>query len=96
MSKAGVDVLAERNRQVTHKTHLPDIDDHYQNFELIRAAIAYATSAGDGKHSARMWWPWNLTTFKPTEPRRDLVKAAALLIAEIDRLDRAAAKGVDQ
>ena len=27
--------------------------------------------------------------FKPTTPRRDLVKAGALIIAEIERLDRA-------
>jgi len=27
--------------------------------------------------------------FKPTDPRRDLVKAGALCIAEIERLDRA-------
>jgi hypothetical protein len=31
------------------------------------------------------WW-------KPTTPRRDLIKAAALIAAEIERLDRAAAK----
>lgn len=36
-------------------------------------------------------WPhsWASCWFKPTNRRRDLVKAAALLIAEIDRLDRA-------
>lgn len=35
-------------------------------------------------------WPWDPKWWKPspTNPRRDLVKAAALLLAEIDRLDR--------
>lgn len=35
-------------------------------------------------------WPssWDLSWYKPTTRRRDLVKAAALLIAEIERLDR--------
>ena len=35
-------------------------------------------------------WPrsWAKHWWKPTTPRRDLVKAAALLIAEIERLDR--------
>lgn len=35
-------------------------------------------------------WPnsWDLDWWKPSDPRRDLVRAAALLIAEIERLDR--------
>ena len=33
-------------------------------------------------------WPWSLDWWKPTTPRRDLIKAAALIIAEIERLDR--------
>jgi len=35
-------------------------------------------------------WPasWSLAWWKPKSPRRDLVRAAALLIAEIERLDR--------
>ena len=36
-------------------------------------------------------WPWDIEWWKPTNPRRDLVKAAALILAEIERLDRAAA-----
>lgn len=36
-------------------------------------------------------WPWDAEWWKPTGQRRDLVKAAALTIAEIERLDRAAA-----
>jgi hypothetical protein len=35
-------------------------------------------------------WPWASEWWKPTSRRRDLVKAAALIIAEIERLDRAA------
>ena len=36
-------------------------------------------------------WPtsWHPDWWKPKNPRRDLVRAAALLIAEIERLDRA-------
>jgi hypothetical protein len=36
-----------------------------------------------------MAWPQDWE-FKPDTPRRMLVKAAALLLAEIERLDRAA------
>lgn len=34
-------------------------------------------------------WPWDWRWWKPTTRRADLVKAAALAIAEIERLDRA-------
>lgn len=35
-------------------------------------------------------WPWGMSWWKPSEdPRRDLVKAGALILAEIERLDRA-------
>ena len=37
-------------------------------------------------------WPWDAEWFKPSSSRRDLVKAAALLLAEIERDDRAASK----
>lgn len=37
-------------------------------------------------------WPWDGKWWKPSTPRRDLVKAAALIVAEIERLDRAARK----
>lgn len=33
-------------------------------------------------------WPWEAQWWKCAHPRRTLVKAAALLIAEIERLDR--------
>lgn len=36
-------------------------------------------------------WPWQWSWFKPKDRRRDLVRAGALILAEIERLDRAAA-----
>lgn len=38
-------------------------------------------------------WPadWEDDSWKPKDPRRDLVRAAALIVAEIERLDRAGA-----
>lgn len=35
-------------------------------------------------------WPWDARWWKPKDRRRDLVRAGALIIAEIERLDRAA------
>lgn len=45
----------------------------------VAAALAFIEQA----------WPFDRRWFKPTDPRRDLVKAAALILAEIDRMDRA-------
>lgn len=33
-------------------------------------------------------WPFHVSWFKPSTPRRDLIKAAALIVAEIERIDR--------
>lgn len=35
-------------------------------------------------------WPWERRFWKPSDRRRDLVRAASLIVAEIERLDRAA------
>ncbi len=55
--------------------------------ETTREAIKLAL----GEPSAPRNWPWHASWWKPTTTRRNLVKAAALLISEIKRLDRAAA-----
>jgi hypothetical protein len=34
-------------------------------------------------------WPWSIEWWKPKDRRRDLVRAGALIVAEIERLDRA-------
>jgi hypothetical protein len=34
-------------------------------------------------------WPWADKDWKPKDRRRDLIRAAALIVAEIERLDRA-------
>ena len=38
------------------------------------------------------YWPWSRKWFKITTRRRDLVKAGACIVAEIERLDRAEAR----
>jgi hypothetical protein len=41
-------------------------------------------------------WPWAREWWKPRDPRRDLVRAAALIIAEIERLDRLSISSPDR
>lgn len=91
---AARDVLAERRRQIEGEGWTPEHDDAHANGELAGAAACYCL--GSVSHWARSMaiqslWPWAQEWWKPTDRRRDLVKAGALIFAEIDRLDRLAA-----
>ena len=88
-SRAVLDVAAERRRQVEAEGWTPEHDDEHVVGELATAGASYALVAvGYGLLALRTWpWPAGL---KPTTPRRDLVKAGALILAEIERLDRMA------
>ncbi len=89
VTAAAADVLAERQRQVTAEGWTADRDDGYQNSELADAAACYAIHAHNQGFSTPAHWPWSPDWWKQTSPRRDLVKAGALILAEIERLDRA-------
>ncbi|AIP66720.2 hypothetical protein [Burkholderia thailandensis] len=87
------DVLAERRRQIEREGWTPARDDQYRDHELSCAAGCYAMytlayPAGDPPPA----WPWAADWWKPTTHRRNLVKAGALILAEIERLDRSAAR----
>lgn len=90
MSEAVRDVLAERRRVVEQEGFTPQHDDQWIGDEIALAAIVYAESAVGYHTECPDTWPWSATWFKPTTPRSDLIKAAQLIIAEIERIDRAA------
>lgn len=90
VTAAAADVLAERQRQVKAEGWTAERDDGYQNSELADAAACYAIHAHNQGFSTPAHWPWSQDWWKQTSPRRDLVKAGALILAEIERLDRAA------
>lgn len=89
MTKAVQEVLAERQRQIDVEGWTPEQDDRYTTGELADAAANYAAFAGQQrKYPYTGWWPWADSWWKPTTRRRDLVKAGALILAELERLDR--------
>lgn len=94
--RAQADVMGERVRQITAEGWTPEHDDAYQSGELANAAASYAMTEPPMRHdnSAPLYWPWAGSWWKPTDRRRDLVKAGALIIAEIERLDRAALRAL--
>jgi hypothetical protein len=92
---AVADIVAERRRQIEAEGWTPEHDDEHGAGEMAAAAAAYAFSAAtEGRYYAADplgFWPWDAKWWKPKGARRDLVRAGALIVAEIERLDRAAA-----
>lgn len=86
------DVVRERRRQIGEEGWTPAHDDEHANGDMALAAACYAASAGGVPWSDDVpsFWPWADQWWKPTTSRRDLVKAGALILAEIERIDRAA------
>lgn len=96
------DVINERQRQINQEFYSTKNDDEYKQNELLRAAVCYAENVVrrgwvfDSSFGPDVYqeeevpdlWPWDLDFWKPKNPRRDLVRAAALIIAEIERIDR--------
>jgi hypothetical protein len=94
------EIAAERRRQVEVEGWTPEHDDaEHDKGDLACAAASYALHAGDtlNPHSQGdggfavdppPMWPFEYRWWKPKDPRRDLIRAAALIVAEIERMDR--------
>ncbi len=96
MPQAWLDVQAERRRQITAEGWTPEHDDEHSHGQMARAAACYALAGSSAPNDGTaallvsLAWPWDQQWWKPTSARRDLIKAGALILAEIERLDRAA------
>lgn len=91
-------IAAERERQVQAEGFTRDSDRQYQRGELAKAATAYVQlaamdlAAGGTRdhiawHGPAAVWPWAPEWWKPVDARRDLVRAGALIAAQIDLID---------
>jgi len=92
------EIAAERWREIAGEGYTLAHDDQHDDGSLAQAAAAYAYAGAAQDRATRsadldealLIWPWATGGFKPTLPRRDLVKAGAMIVAEIGRLDRLA------
>lgn len=93
ISRAMHDVIAERERQITTEGWTHEHDDAHSCGEMAMAAACYAAPAPWGVNPKAIstppaLWPWSPEWWKPKDRRSNLIRAAALIVAEIDRLDR--------
>jgi hypothetical protein len=92
------DITDERQRQMSAEGWDTSHDDKHTDGELAQAGAVYAL-AGAGvvrlsfsaelNETVPQDWPWAKAYWKPKDKRSNLVRAAALIVAEIERLDRA-------
>lgn len=98
-------IASERERQIDLEGWTPEHDDAHNTGELALAAECYIKHATNVTYLPDVTayrntpppdnWPWDIKWWKPKQPQRDLIRAGALIAAEIDRLDRAMlARGV--
>ncbi|MBY0559930.1 hypothetical protein [Hyphomicrobium sp.] len=86
-------ICDERARQKTVEGWTPEHDDTHADGEMLDAAMCYFLRGTDREPSLRadgcpICWPWDPMWWKPKNKRRDLVRAGALMQAEIERLQR--------
>jgi hypothetical protein len=100
----GAELIAdERRRQIEVEGWKPERDDKvHSKGDLSLAGMCYIAdylgtldnpegdTLGFYRQYAQLSWPWDYEWWKPTpnDPIRQLVKAGALIAAEIDRLQR--------
>ncbi|MBN9600862.1 MAG: hypothetical protein J0G28_14475 [Afipia sp.] len=89
-------IAAERRRQVDVEGWTPEHDADHVDGELAQAGASYALLPAfrhggipnrTGVLEPYSIWPWSKRFYKPQDDRRDLIRAGALIAAELDRMD---------
>jgi hypothetical protein len=87
------EILSERKRQIEVEGYTTEHDDRHVTEALMEAALCYEANAMGWdlvrrKDGAPSNWPWEASSWKPKDKRRDLIRAAALCLAENERWNR--------
>lgn len=92
----GSEIILERFRQIEEYDYDASHDDTHRQGEIAAMAAAYSQLSTDHENEAVQQhvqgelWPWDETMPRHHSRRDLLITAAALLVAEIERIDRAA------
>ena len=96
-------ITQERQRQIDEEGWTAEHDSQHSNGQLVLAAMCYACPYPKDKSGPTVFfksktcpvmWPWDSNWWKPSrnDRVRELVKAGALIAAEIDRLQKLGAE----
>lgn len=93
MTKAIELIAAERQRGIEKEGYDADHDDEHVAGHIAQGGIAYATAFIQQHQHKRpdldfvreMHWPFDARTWKPGDRVSNLVKAGAMIAAELDR-----------
>ncbi len=89
MNRVIDEIQAERQRQQTIEGWTPEHDDKHKNGELAQMAACYAQSTIPKYSGPYTVFPFDEGDKRCEHPaRKILIIAAALIVAEIERLDR--------
>lgn len=99
----GLDLIAaERKRQIEEEGYSPQNDSKYTFNQLSRAGASYALPEQDRLYhngsKSPVTWPFGPEWWKPSpgDRKRELVKAGALIAAELDRMLEAEKKAQEK
>lgn len=97
--KTGIELIAEeRQRQIEKEGWTAEHDKQHDDEELVDAAVCYLLQSPDMQinvqtesvivEAKKAIWPWSIKWWKPSPQNRikELVKAGALIAAQIDKL----------
>lgn len=95
-------IMEEQLRQKEQEAWTQGRDDHTDG-KLALVAACYAefailpnTERVEQTQSRDRYWPWDEVWWHPKNPLQDLVRAGALIAAEIDRLLKTEPQLIDQ
>lgn len=88
-AKVLAEIGRERTAQILVHGWTREHDDSHTVEELAHAGASYAALlTGRHGHSPPGLWPFEDAAWNPKDKRHDLIRAAALIVAAIERLDR--------
>lgn len=82
-------IAAKRLRIRREEGWTIDHDDSQRHGELADAAACYAATTSVFRADGSALWPWDAEDWSPQDRLDNLVQAAALIVAEIERVFRA-------
>lgn len=82
------EIAEERRRQIEDLGYTREHDRNHQGAELVRAALSYLAAADFGDNPPLPFdWPFDPKSWRPEDRRNNLIRAGALIAAELDRME---------